>query len=142
MLCVIFASITRCASDTGVVTESQGNYFIAKQGATGFNAVAPIKVEAVEAARRFCLGQPGPRNDMFVTRTSEIPPGPFRQFPKVEGVYRADHPVDDDRERLLGISRLAGARHGRAALALRAETATDRYVKRERELKRCCSSTN
>jgi hypothetical protein len=56
MLCVIFASATRCASDTGVVTESQGTYFIAKQGATGFNAVAPIKVEAVEAARRFCLG--------------------------------------------------------------------------------------
>lgn len=92
MLCVIFASVTRCASDSGVVTESQGNYFIAKQGATGFNAVGPIRVEAVEAARRFCLGQPGPSNDMFVTRTSEIPPGPFGQFPKVEVHFRCGGP--------------------------------------------------
>ena len=91
-LCVICTSAIRCASDSGVVTESQGNYFIAKQGATGFNAVAPIKVEAVEAARRFCLGQPGPSNDMFVTRTSEIPPGPFGQFPKVEVHFRCGGP--------------------------------------------------
>jgi hypothetical protein len=34
-LCVICASVTRCASDSGVVTENQGNYVIAKQGATG-----------------------------------------------------------------------------------------------------------
>jgi hypothetical protein len=65
MLCAICASVTGCASDSGVVTESQGNYFIAKQGATGFNAVAPIRAQAVEEARRFCLGQPGPGNDMF-----------------------------------------------------------------------------
>jgi hypothetical protein len=54
-LCVICASITRCASDTGVVTENQGNYVIAKQGATGFNGVTAIRVEALEDARRFCL---------------------------------------------------------------------------------------
>jgi hypothetical protein len=48
MLCAICASVTGCASDSGVVTESQGNYFIVKQGATGFNAVAPIRAEAVE----------------------------------------------------------------------------------------------
>jgi hypothetical protein len=92
MLGVICASVTGCASNSGIVTESQGNYFIAKQGATGFNAVAPIRAEAVEEARRFCLGQPGPSNDMFVTRTTEIPPGPFGQFPKAEVHFRCGGP--------------------------------------------------
>jgi hypothetical protein len=64
-LCVICTSAIRCASDSGVVPESQGNYFIAKQGATGFNDVTAIKVEALEAARRFCLGQSGPNNDIY-----------------------------------------------------------------------------
>jgi hypothetical protein len=50
MLCVICASVTRCASDSGVVAETQGNFVIAKQGATGFNGVTAIKVEALEEA--------------------------------------------------------------------------------------------
>ncbi len=91
-LCVICGSAISCASDSGVVAEGSGNYFIAKQGATGFTGVAPIKVEAVEEARRFCLGQPGPSNDMFVTRSSEIPPGLFGQFPKVEVHFRCGGP--------------------------------------------------
>ena len=81
-----------CAVNSGVVPEGQGNYFIAKQGATGFTGTAPIKAEALEEAHRFCQGQPALSNDMFVTRTSEIPPGPFGQFPKVEVHFRCGGP--------------------------------------------------
>jgi hypothetical protein len=92
LTCVICALAAGCASDSGVVAESQGNFFITKQGATGFNDVTAIRVEALEEARRFCSGQPGPGNDMFVTRASEIPPGLFGQFPKVEIHFRCGGP--------------------------------------------------
>jgi hypothetical protein len=46
----------------------------------------------VEEARHFCLRQEGPNNDLFVTRTSEVPPGLFGQFPKVDVHFRCRGP--------------------------------------------------
>jgi hypothetical protein len=92
LTCVICALAAGCASDSGVVAESQGNFLITKQGATGFNGVAAIKVEALEEAQHFCRQQVGSSNDLFVTGTSEVPPGLFGQFPKVVVHFRCGGP--------------------------------------------------
>lgn len=92
MLSGVCASALSCASNSGIVNEGRGNYFIAKQGASGFTNTVPLRADALEEAHRFCQAQPSPNNDMFVTHTSEVPPGPFGQFPKFEVNFRCGGP--------------------------------------------------
>jgi len=71
-----------CASDSGVIDQGGGTYFVAKQAATGFSGLGNLRADATTEARQFCARS---GKDLRVLRTSETqPPYLLGNYPRVE----------------------------------------------------------
>ena len=82
LVCVICLFLVSCASDSGVVSIGDDEYFIAKQASTGFPGTGGIKTETLQEASAYCKSQ-GRSLDIIDLDENE---GPFvlGKYPRVE----------------------------------------------------------
>ncbi|MCX4150017.1 MULTISPECIES: hypothetical protein [Paraburkholderia] len=71
-----------CASDSGVIDQGGGTYFVSKQAATGFPGLGNLRADVTTEARQFCARS---GKDLRVHRTNETqPPYILGNYPRVE----------------------------------------------------------
>ena len=74
--------LVACASNSGVVSVGQDEYFVSRQAATGFSGIGNLKAEALREANAHCARL---SKTMRVLETSESkPPYLLGNYPKVE----------------------------------------------------------
>jgi hypothetical protein len=78
--CGVF--LTSCASNSGVVSIGDNEYFIAKQASTGFPGTGGIKTDALKEAGEYCKSQ---NKSLDIINLDEND-GPFvlGRYPRVE----------------------------------------------------------
>lgn len=82
LIAVGFASVSGCASNSGVVSMGQDTYFVSRQAASAFSGMGTLKAEAIGEAGQFC-GAKGKAVQM-VSENDAKPPYIFGNFPKTE----------------------------------------------------------
>jgi len=84
--CGVF--LMSCASNSGVVSIGDNEYFIAKQAATGFPGTGGIKTDALKEAGEYCKSQ-GKSLDIIDLHENE---GPFvlGVYPRVELTFNCE----------------------------------------------------
>lgn len=83
-LVAIFAVtiLAGCASDSGVIDQGGGTYFVSKQAATGFPGLGNLRADATTEARQFCARS---GRDLRVLKANESrPPYLLGNYPRVE----------------------------------------------------------
>jgi len=82
-ICIgVVALLSACASDSGVVDEGSGTYYVAKQAATGFSGLGNLRAEVTDEARVFCSKK---SSDLKVLHTTTSqPPFVLGNYPRVE----------------------------------------------------------
>lgn len=83
-LVAIFAVtiLAGCASDSGVIDQGGGTYFVSKQAATGFHGLGNLRADATTEARQFCARS---GRDLRVLKANESrPPYLLGNYPRVE----------------------------------------------------------
>ena len=82
LICVVCVFLMSCASNSGVVSIGDNEYFIARQAATGFPGTGGIKTDVLEEASAHCKSQ-GKSLDIIDLDENE---GPFvlGKYPRVE----------------------------------------------------------
>ena len=80
--------LVSCASNSGVVSIGDDEYFIAKQASTGFPGTGAIKTEALKEAGAYCKSQ-GKSLDIINLDENE---GPFvlGKYPRVEITFNCE----------------------------------------------------
>lgn len=81
------ASLTGCASNTGVVATGSGEYYVSRQAATGFTGTSTLKADAYREAERHCQAKGGKQFQLVSEKDAE-PPFVLGNFPKTEVRFR------------------------------------------------------
>lgn len=88
--------LTSCASSTQIVPEGPDTFIAYKQAATGFSGTAPLKMEAMRDAAKYCEDE---GKKYVVVSTSETPGGAFGRYPGAEVHFRCLNEGDPDLKR-------------------------------------------
>lgn len=92
----LLALLPACASSTEIVPEGPDTYVAYKQAATGFSGTAPLKMEAMRDAAKYCEGE---GKKYVVVSTSENPGGALGRYPGAEVRFRCLEAGDPDLKR-------------------------------------------
>ena len=83
-LAAIFAvaMLAGCASDSGVIDQGGGTYFVSKQAATGFSGLGNLRANVTTEARQFCARTGKELRVLNINETQ--PPYLLGNYPRVE----------------------------------------------------------
>jgi hypothetical protein len=85
-LLLLTASLTGCASQSGVVPTGGDGYLISKQAATGFPGLGNLKAEALQEGSQYCTSH---GREFLLTRSTETqPPYLLGNYPRAEIEFR------------------------------------------------------
>lgn len=82
VMAALVATLTGCASNSGVVQMGSNTYMVSRQAATGFSGMGTLKAEAMKEAYDQC--QKAGRAVEVVETIDAQPPYIFGNFPKTE----------------------------------------------------------
>jgi len=85
---LVFTLLMSCASNSGIVSIGDGEYFVAKQASTGFPGTGGIKTDALKEASEYCKSQ-NKSLDIIDLDENE---GPFvlGKYPRVELTFKCE----------------------------------------------------
>lgn len=88
LIFLVYLLLMSCASNSGVVSIGDDEYFIAKQASTGLPGTGGIKTDALKEAGEFCKAQ-GKSLDIIDLDENE---GPFvlGKYPRVELTFNCE----------------------------------------------------
>lgn len=88
LICLVYLFLTSCASNSGVVSIGDNEFFIAKQAATGFPGTGGIKTDALKEAGEYCKTQ---NKSLDIVNLDENE-GPFvlGKYPRVELTFNCE----------------------------------------------------
>jgi hypothetical protein len=81
-----FASLTACATNTGVVAVGQNQFVIERQQATGFPGLGNLRAEVYAEANGFCNSQDESLGTVAYEQTD--PPYILGNYPRVSLTFR------------------------------------------------------
>ena len=87
VICVVaFASLTACATNTGVIAVGQNQFVIERQQATGFPGLGNLRAEVYAEANAFCNSQGESLGTIAYEQTD--PPYILGNYPRVSLTFR------------------------------------------------------
>ena len=86
ILFAIVIAVAGCAANSGVVSMGSDNYFVSRQGATGFSGASTLKAEALQEANQYCQMQK--KTLEVVNMTEAQPPFVLGNYPKAEVQFK------------------------------------------------------
>jgi hypothetical protein len=84
MSVVVILAITGCATNTGILPASDGNYTVMRQGTSFLVSTAELKTQAIKEATDYCESRKRP---LKVVHVKEIPAGAFGRWPEAEILF-------------------------------------------------------
>jgi hypothetical protein len=88
LICLVYLLLMSCASNSGIVSIGDNEYFIAKQASTGFPGTGGIKTDALKEAGEYCKSQD---KSLDIINLDEND-GPFvlGRYPRVELTFSCE----------------------------------------------------
>ena len=80
----IVLGVTGCATNTGILPASDGNYTVMRQGTSFLVSTAELKTQAVKEATDYCEAR---KKSPKVLHVKEIPAGAFGRWPEAEILF-------------------------------------------------------
>ena len=85
---VAVLTLGACATNTGVLPTTNGNYTVMRQGTSFLVSTAELKSQAMQEASAFCASKS--KKEVKVIHVKEIPAGAFGRWPETEVLFTCE----------------------------------------------------
>ena len=83
-IAVLVLGLAACATNTGVLPVTDGNYTVMRQGTSFVVSTAELKAQATTEAIAYCEAK---KRQLKVIYVKEIPAGPLGRWPEAEVLF-------------------------------------------------------